>query len=442
MENNKRPLTVSEVTIDRVLSHYLWNRSIPPRKEDMATAVTQAERTPINIDAADYMQNGPGRYVSAANFKMFEKFFKAANLPAREKPYSFEEAVYLIYNEADAERVKSLPYSNRGFTTSASHYSINPSSDDYVERAFIFGSTEVTITEADIRKLQFIVNSDGSREIRNLRITPVKDDFDFKGGTSAQDWRSRVQKWGIDKVNSAFKATLDPQDIGKTVPIEYVNTENLKFVNITDTEFKRLQSEKSRREISDAVIEETGIPFVTKSGELLIKLMNSPARYDSDDLQLKNKQQSLNHPEQPQYAQNQLNQPYQYAQTDVAKPSLRIEDMPPHIRTLFNDNKALLTEFCRDECIAYPENKTDNIAMAMTAACIANRMPRASLIDIEHGEISIAYDAVDFRETAVMMDKAAATPVSESMNQIVQTEQMFEQQRQLAQSQSYGISRS
>lgn len=139
--------------------------------------------------------------------------------------------------------------------------------------------------------------------------------------------------------------------------------------------------------------------------------------------------------------ENQREQPYQYAQADIPKrPSFSVANLPPHVQTLFNDNKALLTEFCRDECIAYPQDKTDNIAMAMTAACIANRMPRASLIDIEYGEISIAYDAVDFRETAVMMDKAAATPVYESMNRIEQTEQMFEQQRQLALSQSRGMS--
>lgn len=35
MENKQKSLRASEVTIDRVLSHYLWNKSIPPRREDM-----------------------------------------------------------------------------------------------------------------------------------------------------------------------------------------------------------------------------------------------------------------------------------------------------------------------------------------------------------------------------------------------------------------------
>jgi len=62
MENKQKSLIVSEVTIDRVLSHYLWNTAMLPKKEDMLTAVTSTERKPIHIDATDYMQNGANQY--------------------------------------------------------------------------------------------------------------------------------------------------------------------------------------------------------------------------------------------------------------------------------------------------------------------------------------------------------------------------------------------
>lgn len=233
MAENQKTLTVSEVTVDRILSHYLWNTPTPPKREQMSASKTNADRTPVKIDASDYMQNGAGRYASAADFKMFENFFKK-NLPARDKPYTFDEIGNLIYGKNFNDPVDGIKAKiNRdGFTVSISQYGINPSSADYVERAFIFGSTQVTVTKADIQKLQFVVNPDGSKETRNLRITPVKDNFDFEGGTSAQDWRSQIQKWGIDTVNTAFKATLDPKNIGRPVPIEYANTENLKFINI------------------------------------------------------------------------------------------------------------------------------------------------------------------------------------------------------------------
>lgn len=62
MENKQKSLRVSEGTIDRVLSHYLWNTAMLPKKEDMLTAVTSTERKPIHIDATDYMQNGANQY--------------------------------------------------------------------------------------------------------------------------------------------------------------------------------------------------------------------------------------------------------------------------------------------------------------------------------------------------------------------------------------------
>ena len=46
---SRNVLKVSEVSVDKVLSHYLWNAAIPPKKEDMLTAVTSTERKPIHI---------------------------------------------------------------------------------------------------------------------------------------------------------------------------------------------------------------------------------------------------------------------------------------------------------------------------------------------------------------------------------------------------------
>ena len=59
---SRNALKVSEVSVDKVLSHYLWNAAIPPKKEDMFTVATSTERKPIYIDATDYMQNGANQY--------------------------------------------------------------------------------------------------------------------------------------------------------------------------------------------------------------------------------------------------------------------------------------------------------------------------------------------------------------------------------------------
>ena len=38
-------------------------------------------------------------------------------------------------------------------------------------------------------------------------------------------------------------------------------------------------------------------------------------------------------------SENQREQPYQYAQTDIAKPALRIEDMPQYAQNIYHQGK-------------------------------------------------------------------------------------------------------
>ena len=47
MSDNQKSLAVSDVTVDRILSQYLWNSPIPPKREDMGISITSANRTPV-----------------------------------------------------------------------------------------------------------------------------------------------------------------------------------------------------------------------------------------------------------------------------------------------------------------------------------------------------------------------------------------------------------
>ena len=40
----QKSLSVSEVTIDNVLSRYLWNSPTPPKREDVGISITSANR--------------------------------------------------------------------------------------------------------------------------------------------------------------------------------------------------------------------------------------------------------------------------------------------------------------------------------------------------------------------------------------------------------------
>ncbi len=455
MSENKGSLKASEVTVDRVLSQYLWNSPIPPKRENMAASVTSANRTPIKIDAVDYMKNGAGKYASAADFKMFEKFFNE-KLPAKVQPYSFDEIGNQIYGKKRFEEIKTSmfnPRTGQGFTVSISQYGIDTSSSDYVERAFIFGSTQVTVTQTDIAKLQFFVRPDGSREIRNLRITPKNDNFDFIGGSSSQDVSDRMQKWMVDKANAGFKKVIDPKGIGRAVPLIYTDTDKLPFVNITDKDFKRLQSEKSNQEKPDILMEETGILLFRQGGGLFNKLKKSPALYDKSLLgrwrdieqnanEMYQKTRDLIEKDPNMMSLDERNERDQYA-ADIDKPTaLTIEDMPQNAQKIYHQGKQIFADFCARKNIAYDANSLDNIAMSLTSACYENDMQDVSLINInDNGKVSVGHRAPGLIMASVDMWEAAKTPVEESLSQIQQTAQRIEyeeQQKQIVQSQSHG----
>ena len=449
----QKSLSVSEVTIDNVLSRYLWNSPTPPKREDMELSVTHEKRFPIRINAVDYMKNGAGKYASATDFKMFENFFKARNLPAREKPYSFDEIGNKLYTDfTERQRVMFGPKGN-GFTVAVSQYGIDTSSSDYVERAFIFGSTQVTVTQADIAKLQFFVRPDGSREIRNLRITPKDDNFDFIGGSSSQDASGKLQKWAVGKANAVFNSVLDPKGIGRSVPLVYTDTDKLPFVTITDKDFKRLQSEKSNRKISDTLTEETGIPLLLQSGELFNKLKKSPALYDKSLLgrwrdieqnanEMYQKTRDLIEKDPNMMSLDERDERDQYA-ADIDKPTaLTIEDMPQNAQKIYHQGKQIFADFCAQKNIVYDANSLDNIAMSLASVAYTNKMSGVSLINInDNGKVSVGHRAPGLIMASVDMWEAAKTPVEESLSQIQQTAQRIEyeeQQKQIVQSQSHG----
>ncbi|MEZ7686786.1 calcium-binding protein [Neisseria sp. 20925_1_37] len=449
----QKSLSVSEVTIDNVLSRYLWNSPTPPKREDMELSVTHEKRFPIRINAVDYMKNGAGKYASATDFKMFENFFKAGNLPAREKPYSFDEIGNKLYTDfTERQRVMFGPKGN-GFTVAVSQYGIDTSSSDYVERAFIFGSTQVTVTKADIDKLQFFVRPDGSREIRNLRITPKDDNFDFIGGSSSQDASGRMLKMMVDTANAGFKKVIDPKGIGRSVPLVYTDTDKLPFVTITDKDFKKLQSEKLNRKISDALIEETGIPLLRQGGGLFNKLKKSPALYDKSLLgRWRDIEQNANEKYQKtrdliekdpnMMSLDERDERDQYA-ADIDKPTaLTIEDMPQNAQKIYYQGKQIFADFCAQKNIAYDANNLDNIAMSLASVAYKNKMSGVSLINIKgNGEVLIGHKAPGLIMASVDIWEAAKTPVEESLSQIQQTAQRIEyeeQQKQIVQSQSHG----
>ena len=122
---------------------------------------------------------------------------------------------------------------------------------------------------------------------------------------------------------------------------------------------------------------------------------------------------------------------------------LNLEAIPQNAQNIYQQSKKIFTEFCNKKDIIYDERSLDNIAMALAAGGYANKMRGASLINIkENGHILIGDKAPELRTASVDMQKAAVTPIEESLIKVQVTAQQFEletQQRQLSQVQARGI---
>lgn len=217
---------VDLISVDEILSSYLWDQKTPPAPAELNDAKwilpAGAKGTALTIDMQDYMTKGAGRFVSAADFKFFEDFFEKNDIPPGH--YNFADMWQRLKNtEYDDNYVKNI------FKTDVYQYTTGIGSPDYVTRAFIFGSTKFTV---DLGSLVFSVDQNGNKEIQNLKIIPVDDDFDFKGGT-----------WYANAFNTIAEDNIDPSGIGRKVPIRF--TGDVPPITVNQSFFNQLIAEKT-----------------------------------------------------------------------------------------------------------------------------------------------------------------------------------------------------
>ena len=132
---------------------------------------------------------------------------------------------------------------------------------------------------------------------------------------------------------------------------------------------------------------------------------------------------------------NERDEPYQYAQAAGG--------FSPDVQPLHEKAKILLTELNQRENVYQSATEFNNTAAFITVAMQKAKMTDADVIGRMDGKLHIIHDTLKLDVAIVDPHKAAQTPVADSVAQSKQTEQQFEyetQQRQLAQSQSRGIS--
>lgn len=110
------------------------------------------------------------------------------------------------------------------------HYYLDTNSGNYAKRAFAFGSTSIAFN----KDVKFHISAKTYEPvcISNLKLYPLKDNFDFESDSSLAEF-----------VNFFLEKELDPLKIGRTVNIHFIDQEKITPMVIYKRVFQILQNQ-------------------------------------------------------------------------------------------------------------------------------------------------------------------------------------------------------
>ena len=136
---------------------------------------------------------------------------------------------------------------------------------------------------------------------------------------------------------------------------------------------------------------------------------------------------------------NDKEEQYNFMQT-VA--SFNPQSLPPEAQKLFDSVKGHMTAYHEKNGLPIDKEKFQNSVMALTASGISQGMTNATLFSVQRGQYLIGELNPHLNRVGMHINESASIPAVESLNQIQQATRQFEydeQQRQVAQSQTRGI---
>lgn len=137
---------------------------------------------------------------------------------------------------------------------------------------------------------------------------------------------------------------------------------------------------------------------------------------------------------------NDKEEQYNFMQT-VA--SFNPQSLPPEAQKLFDSVKGHMTAYHKKNGLPIDEEKFQNSVMALTASGISQGMTNATLFSVQRGQYLIGELNPHLNRVGMHINESASIPAVESLNQIQQATRQFEydeQQRQIAQTQTRGMS--
>ena len=137
---------------------------------------------------------------------------------------------------------------------------------------------------------------------------------------------------------------------------------------------------------------------------------------------------------------NDKEEQYNFMQT-VA--SFNPQSLPPEAQKLFDSVKGHMTAYHEKNGLPIDKEKFQNSVMALTALGTSQGMTKATLFSVQRGQYLIGELNPHLNRVGMHINESASIPAVESLNQIQQATRQFEydeQQRQIAQTQTRGMS--
>ncbi|RLM17922.1 hypothetical protein BIY29_18815 [Brenneria alni] len=203
---------------EQVTNKYLYGTDGKP-EDSLSPSIldhrSDTSKNKIAVDTTEYMTDGAGRFVNPANFNIVEKFFNTDIPPGT---YTKTEMLQR-FGHIDPQTGKATNLYG-GYIVNQIFLGTND--PDYAERAYIWGTTKFKVADG----VEFVVNPDGTREIRNFAIVPEGiENFDFDGGAES------------DIGNAALEPVIDPSGIGRTVELQFTGLESIPTTTLTQADF-------------------------------------------------------------------------------------------------------------------------------------------------------------------------------------------------------------
>lgn len=196
-------MNVDELALTKLLVYGTATPGADPNthiRQDAPPSAAEPQPS-VTYSMTDYMTTGAGRYALASEAPLIREFFFDG--------VAFPTLGDGTYTAADVRRLLGLSAADGSLRFDLSQYTLDAGSDDFIERAYVFGSTSFAVAEAG---LVFRV-SGGTYSVENVEVRAFDDNFDFQSSNPI-----------ATTANAFLNAALDPYGLipsvgGVTTPV-------------------------------------------------------------------------------------------------------------------------------------------------------------------------------------------------------------------------------